>query len=179
MTSSPAVKKVEAQEPDDLALAAAVARVVELEDVRLVRVQAELSVSVDELLADECLLVISPIRHSVTYSEENAVLDVEVSVAASLCRPQQDNNSVPTATKPLATASATCALRYSLAASPPPAELRNNLFESFAKINGVYNAWPYLRNTIHDVTGRLGIPPVVLPVYRVPRRQQAKPDGAE
>lgn len=178
MTSSPAVKKAEPQEPDDLAFAAAVARVVELEDVRLVRVQAELNVSVDELFSEECLLVISPIQHRVIYSEENSVLDVEVGISASLCRPQQDNSTVPTASKPLVTASATCALRYSLPASAPPAELRSRLFESFAKINGVYNAWPYLRNTIHDVTARLGIPPVVLPVYRVPRGQQARPDVA-
>lgn len=40
----------------------------------------------------------------------------------------------------------------------------------FANVNGVYNAWPYWRELVQSITVRMGLPPVVLPVFRIPRR---------
>lgn len=41
------------------------------------------------------------------------------------------------------------------------------LLQSFARVNGIYNAWPYFRELAQTTTARMGIPPIVLPVYRV------------
>jgi hypothetical protein len=36
---------------------------------------------------------------------------------------------------------------------------------AFAQTNGVFNAWPYWREFIQSTTARMGIPPVVVPVF--------------
>jgi preprotein translocase subunit SecB len=44
---------------------------------------------------------------------------------------------------------------------------------AFAKVNGVFNAWPYFREIVQTATMRMDLPPVVLPVYRVPQPAKA------
>lgn len=36
--------------------------------------------------------------------------------------------------------------------------------DAFARMNGVYNAWPYWREFLQASLGRMGLPPLVLPV---------------
>lgn len=38
--------------------------------------------------------------------------------------------------------------------------------DAFAKLNAVVNAWPYVRQDVQMQMLRLGLPPIVLPVYR-------------
>lgn len=38
--------------------------------------------------------------------------------------------------------------------------------EVFARVNGIYNAWPYLREYVHTSLVRLGLPPFELPLLR-------------
>ncbi len=45
---------------------------------------------------------------------------------------------------------------------------------AFAKVNGVYNAWPYFRELVQSMTLRMDLPPIVLPVFRVPQATAAK-----
>jgi hypothetical protein len=51
--------------------------------------------------------------------------------------------------------------------SMPPSEGRDALLSAFAKVNGVYNAWPYLRENLHTTCARMSVPPPLLPIYRV------------
>jgi hypothetical protein len=39
----------------------------------------------------------------------------------------------------------------------------------FSNVNGVYNAWPYWRELIQNVSVRMGLPPLILPVFRISR----------
>ncbi len=39
-------------------------------------------------------------------------------------------------------------------------------FDAFVKFNGVFNAWPYLREFMQTSTSRLSLPPLILPTYR-------------
>lgn len=41
--------------------------------------------------------------------------------------------------------------------------------ECFAKINGVYNAWPYWREFVQHCTTRMGLPPLTLPLMTAAR----------
>lgn len=59
--------------------------------------------------------------------------------------------------------SATFQLMYSL---PDEFAAADSCFEQFAAVNGVYNAWPYWRELVQTSTGRIGLPGVVLPVFR-------------
>ncbi len=47
---------------------------------------------------------------------------------------------------------------------------------AFASTNGVYNVWPYWREFVQSTTVRMGIPPVVAPVFRLnfPSRNSAQ-----
>lgn len=40
--------------------------------------------------------------------------------------------------------------------------------DSFARINGIFNAWPYWRERVHAMTNDMGLPKLVVPVFRVP-----------
>jgi hypothetical protein len=56
-------------------------------------------------------------------------------------------------------------LVYGVKTAPAP-EDRAKIFEAFVAVNGVYNAWPYLREVVSSMAARLGAPPVLLPVFR-------------
>lgn len=46
--------------------------------------------------------------------------------------------------------------------------------QAFARINGIYNAWPYFREFVQTTSQRMDLPAVVLPVYRIPRPVQKR-----
>lgn len=47
----------------------------------------------------------------------------------------------------------------------------------FAKLNGIFNAWPYWREFVQSTTGRFGVPPMVVPVFQ-PFKKSHEPTGA-
>lgn len=51
---------------------------------------------------------------------------------------------------------------------PPDFKATKAEISSFAKVNGVYNAWPYFREYVQTTVQRMNLPPVILPVYRIP-----------
>jgi hypothetical protein len=68
-------------------------------------------------------------------------------------------------------------LVYTLAdAAEQPADA----LEHFAELNGPYNAWPYWRELVQTVTGRVGLSAIVVPVFRPPVRKldEAPPEEA-
>lgn len=46
-------------------------------------------------------------------------------------------------------------------------ELSDKAFDSFGHANGVYNAWPYWREFVQNVTTRMGLPSLTIPVFRI------------
>jgi len=44
--------------------------------------------------------------------------------------------------------------------------LSDDALGQFARVNGVYNAWPFLREAVYAGTARVGLPPLNLPLYR-------------
>lgn len=53
-------------------------------------------------------------------------------------------------------------LIYSLAQDT---QLDERCLKYFAEVNGPYNAWPYLRELIQSVTGRVGLGGLTIPVF--------------
>lgn len=37
---------------------------------------------------------------------------------------------------------------------------------SFARVNSVFNAWPYFRELVQSMTVRMGLPPIYLPLFK-------------
>lgn len=46
--------------------------------------------------------------------------------------------------------------------------------EQFAKVNAVYHSWPFLRQFLHDITAKMGLPALTLPVFQVLSRTQTE-----
>lgn len=57
-------------------------------------------------------------------------------------------------------------LEYEL---PEGLQVTRSEIQAFARVNGVFNAWPYFRETVQSAMQRMDLPPLVLPVYRVPQ----------
>ncbi len=57
-------------------------------------------------------------------------------------------------------------LRYSMQTIP---DLNEEHFVQFAQLNAIMNAWPYFRELVQNSTSRMGLPPVVMPLFRVSR----------
>lgn len=62
-------------------------------------------------------------------------------------------------------------LRY---AYPEGLDFRPDELEPFANLNGVFNAWPYFREFLQNATTRMGLPPFVLPVFRIRKADLAR-----
>jgi hypothetical protein len=52
-------------------------------------------------------------------------------------------------------------LRYSLSTSVTDADAK-----AFGQYNALFNLWPYLRETVHSLSQRMGLPPLVLPLHK-------------
>lgn len=52
------------------------------------------------------------------------------------------------------------------AAQPGRGQVQKEDAEAFARVNGIYNAWPYLREYVQSSLLRLGLPPFELPLLR-------------
>jgi hypothetical protein len=64
-------------------------------------------------------------------------------------------------------------LRYQLPEGPFPEGVKESLSD-FGEINGLFNAWPYLRAKMQEISLDMGIP-VVLPTLRIsPRKSEGK-----
>ncbi|MBN2053445.1 hypothetical protein JW905_00900 [bacterium] len=46
-------------------------------------------------------------------------------------------------------------------------DFNDSVWDVFSALNIPLNAWPYLREYVQNVTQRLGIPPLTLPLYQV------------
>jgi hypothetical protein len=53
-------------------------------------------------------------------------------------------------------------------------------FNSFGALNGVFNAWPYWRELLHNMTSRMGLSAFMLPVLRIgsPAQDRANAEHA-
>jgi hypothetical protein len=45
-------------------------------------------------------------------------------------------------------------------------EFSDNQLSAFANTNGVFNSWPFWREFVLNTTGRMGVPPITIPVFR-------------
>lgn len=148
---------------------AIVANVAELVDVRLRDVEASRHASCDEIFDRVCSLS-SKVDTSYDFDEEEIVLIAHVNATVTLFEATDDSDTPEpeSDSRVFVTVRLSYDLDYALP-SAPPEEKRAELFQAFSEVNGTYNSWPYIREAVQDLTTRMGFPPLVLPVHRVPR----------
>lgn len=131
--------------------------VVELEDVRLVEVVARSGVRSREEAGKIEVVALHSARapQGIHEGQFYVIASLEVRVTSSDAEPKR---------QPL-TLKVEFELRYRV---PPEFKATKAEIGSFAKVNGVYNAWPYFREYVQATMQRMNLPPVILPVYRIP-----------
>ena len=156
----------------NLQLARQVARDVQIENVVLRKAQVEAFFGPNELPPELALVNGFRSEYQVHRSEDSQKLSVIVDFKFEAREASSDEPG-----EIVADLSATFHLLYAL---PLEFEADESCFEQFASVNGVYNAWPYWRELVQTSTGRIGLPGVVLPVFRpVSREVESTDDGKE
>lgn len=148
--------------PTNLDRASLISRHVELESISLA--EATLHTSFDPLASPESVQLSQ--RYRTHYELPDARPDhVYVSVELKL-EAAEPHNEVPA--RELLQLEATYLAIYRLTGA---ATYPSDALEHFASLNGPYNVWPYWRELIQTVTGRVGLGGLVLPVFRPPIRE--------
>ena len=52
---------------------------------------------------------------------------------------------------------------------PDESHFSSDELEAFGEVNAVFNAWPYWREWVQTSLARMALPPLTIPVYRVPK----------
>lgn len=145
--------------------AGVVAQVADLSDIRLESLGCSAPVDKDEIVGQDCDLRIAT-GTKYDHDEDSASLIVRVRARVEL---HELHGAGDKAGRPVVQIKAIFRLTYQLPENPPPEEMKEELFSSFAAVNGVYNAWPYLRELVQSTTARMGYPGILIPLYRIPK----------
>ncbi|MCI0701749.1 MAG: hypothetical protein L0241_11755, partial [Planctomycetia bacterium] len=148
-----------------LGLSSEVASRVVLSDIRLVRSMLRQDVDDEK----------SPARIELKFGAESRVqddddeqslrivVDVHFSISGKTVDSEREALRIDTALR----------LTYTLSSNDG---LTDEHIAAFGELNGVYNAWPFLREYVQSTTIRMGLPPLTLPLFNP---QQKQPFGSE
>lgn len=145
----------------DLAAVTRVARNIDLREIRLIKVEASCSPSPPEPLEPQISVETSSALVSESLLNVICVYDFSVSAGG----------------KQAATAQIAYLMMYTVIGEP----IAEKDMEHFARANGVYHSWPFLRQFLFDLTSKMGFPPLTLPVFQVlasTRPQEEKLEGS-
>jgi hypothetical protein len=135
----------------ELKLASAVAKRVQIRDVRLVAISAQVHsrAPVGKVFLNQ--------DQEIRAEQSDGV--VTVTIGFNLRGKQEED-----ASDPLVTLAATFELTYALEG---PGEVEEEQLRAFANVNGLFNAWPYWRECVQNVSARMDLPKLTVPVFRV------------
>lgn len=130
----------------DLAAVARVARKIDLHDIRVIQLVSSCSPAPE-----------GPLEPQITFDCKGALVSPgQLNVA---CDYTMTANA---AGAPAASVRVMYLLVYEVTGDPPT----ERDIEQFAKVNGVYHSWPFLRQLLFDLTAKMGLPPLTLPVFQ-------------
>ena len=68
--------------------------------------------------------------------------------------------------------------QYTEVREPDFEEIAIEILSEFGNANGLYHVWPYWREYVHSVVGRLKLPAITIPMFRLPKENwKQKTDG--
>lgn len=142
----------------DLAAVSRVSRNVDLRDIRVIELAASCSPAPEGTLEPR-----------ITFEAESAL--VEVNQLNVKC----DYSFTARSAGVLA---ATIKVVYLLTYEVLGDALEGRDVEQFSRVNGAYHSWPFLRQLLFDLTAKLGLPTLTLPVFQaLPRAKDIGEDG--
>jgi hypothetical protein len=157
----------ESTELTDYQKATAVARYVEIEEIGLDQVQGRLLVPRDVALSSAPWEISFEKSATFSFVENSKRLATTLSITG---RVVPKNASEPRT--PIIEFSCAFSLGYCFnVVGGPEGEERDKYLKAFAEVNGTYNVWPYFRELFQSTITRMGLPPVVVPLYRASAQQ--------
>lgn len=130
---------------------------VQLENVRFTEAKAKTTIRSPEDISGHAHFLIQTSAKVSQHLKKENVFFVLAEIDARLESSESEK-------EPLATVKAGLELQYKL---PKELKVTQKELAIFAGINGIYNAWPYWREFVQSIFLRMGLPPLVLPVYRL------------
>ncbi len=157
LSDAPIEKKDPPRKPNPLELAAPVSAQVQILGVVLTQsvIKSEREIF-SEQGQYEVDIRIRRVAHSVDVENQLLLVTPEFYLAANKTTEVERLHSLAI--------EASFALQYQLASLEG---LTEEQFKAFAMTNGIYNAWPYWREYVQSTTSRMGLPPIVVPVFRL------------
>jgi len=143
--------------------ASAVGRVTELQTIRLLKLDSFVGDLHDQTNQDGTLAHNLSAKHF--FAEEQGMLIVQIEFDLKF----QDSKLASTGSQGIgirATYELTYDLTHEFSDDPPPPQLRDFLFRSFAGVSAVHHLWPYWRELVYSLTQRFGVDPIVLPLIK-------------
>ncbi len=163
-------KRARAGSPSGSALKAASSHKVDYEKIRLVAASSQLrdiNLSQFSARATRPLSGSDPnsFRQKIAFRAIRVPADAELAIAMIEVKfevSDEDRSSV-------AEVEGTWVAVYDLSSEFP-----DDAIEAFAEVNGLYHAWPYIRELVSGCASRLGLSGIVLPIWRPPEEFPAK-----
>ncbi len=166
----------ELADKDEIARAGRIARFLELRTIELVSVDARILVPADRVNEVATLAVEHSREIGYEFDDQSSELQVKLGLSADAYDDDEEPESREEGQREcLVSAKIGFHLRYQFypPRDLPDAEEVQKAMESFAKINGVYNAWPYFREILQNLSIRMCIPPITVPLLQLgPKRER-------
>lgn len=147
--------------PDAMAFAMNVGPKSSIADVRLVLIQAKLT-KVDK---ESPSLMRTNRAYAFSRDTENARVIATLAFSCDLAHESPESQEDPPVS-----IEATYAVTYDIEGL---ADFDDAHLDAFAQINGFYNAYPFWRELLHSLMGKMGLSPLVAPTLRVETAEPA------
>ncbi len=155
-------------------LAATVAKVVELTDLKMVDGEFGPTPQVEKKAKSKSKDVPYEFGFRSRFDEKENRLEAMITIEGRDIRNATGEGAGGTGLR----VKATFLLTYQVMVEPPPKDVREAFFTAFAQVNGLMNIWPYYREFAHEAARRLGVPNVIVPLLRVePKPEPKAPRG--
>lgn len=129
---------------------------VRIEDIRLVEAKVKTSIrSADD--TGKVKLAIDKSAIIKEYAVDDGMLWVLAKINAQIIPVDSEKS-------PVVSVKAAFELRYRL---PKELKASQEQLNTFARINSVFNAWPYWREFVQNMVARMNLPTVTLPMFRL------------
>jgi hypothetical protein len=125
-------------------------------NVRLVESQSATKIRTPEDAPGEALLRVDHGGRVFGLPDKDGVLGVHTMVHVHVSESEKSED--------LVSIRAVFEILYQL---PEGLAVGNDELEAFARSNGVFNAWPYFREFVQSMATRMGLPPILLPLFRL------------
>jgi hypothetical protein len=127
--------------------------------VNLVRVDAQLHPEKLQRSNEDLQLIVAPAEFRAGFDPKNAILQCGVKLRLQVATDGADQSSS------VLEVTAEYINNYGV---PKDAPVSDAVMRLFASRTAVFNAWPFFRELAHSLVARMNLPPLVLPLFRLP-----------